>query len=99
LVIILPKEVSNATPLKGLWKVQKKLAIDCPLSGRSSSHSRTRKGVNLLIQTTIVFSTDLRKLAERIDARRDQLIQNWNDLSSHSVPQVTRLDIAGVLPK
>jgi hypothetical protein len=99
LAIILPKKVSDATPLKGEWKFQKKAAINCPASGRSSFHGRRGKDVNLLIHTTIVFSADIRKLAERVDTGRDQSIQNWDHLSPNAVPQVMRLEIAGILPK
>jgi len=99
LVIILPKKVSDTTPLKSVRKLQKKSAIDRPASGRSSFHSGREKGVNLLIQTTIVLSANIRKLAECIDAGRDQPIQNRNNFSPYSIPQVMHLEIAGVLTK
>jgi hypothetical protein len=86
LVIILPKEVADATPLQGVRKLKKNTAVDRPSSGRSLFHSRSRKNINMLIQITIVFSTAIRQPAERIDAGRDQPIQDWNDLSPHSVP-------------
>jgi hypothetical protein len=85
--------------LKGIRKLQKKPAIDPPLSGRSSFHGGRGKSLDLIIQTPIVFSTDIRKPAECIDAGRDQPIQSRNHLSPYSIPQVVRLKIAGVLPK
>jgi hypothetical protein len=78
---------------------EKKTAIDRPASGRSSLRGSRRKGVNLMIQTTIVFSADIRKPAERIDGGGNQLIQGRNDLLPHSVPQVMCLEVAGVLTK
>jgi hypothetical protein len=80
-------------------KFEKKTAIDRPASGKSSLHGRRGKDVNLMIQTTIVFSADIRKPAKRIDGGRNQLIQDRHDLFPHSVPQVMRLDVAGVLTK
>jgi hypothetical protein len=91
--------VSNATPLKGAGNLQKPSAINRPASGRSTLHGGRGKGLNLPVQNTIVFATDIRKPAERIDAGRDQPIQNRNHLSPHSIPQVMRLEIAGILPK
>jgi hypothetical protein len=99
LTIILPKEVSDTPPLKGLRKFQEKTAIDHPLSIRSSLGGRRGKGISLLIQITIVFPADIRQMAERIDAGRDQPIENRNDLAPHTVPQVLRSEIAGVLSK
>jgi hypothetical protein len=99
LVIVLPKEVSNTTPLKSVRKIQKETAIDHPASRRSVLHLRRGKGINLLIQKTVVFSADLRKPTKCIDTGGGEPIQNWNDLSSHSIPQVIRLDIAGIFSK
>src|SRR3569832_374214 len=99
LTIILPKEVSDTPPLKGLRKFQKKTAIDCPSSVRSSLHGGRGKSISLLIQITIVFPADIRQMAERIDAGRDHPIQNRNDLAPHTVPQILRSEIGGVLSK
>jgi len=96
---MLPKKISDATPLECVRKIEKKHAIDRPVPGRSPFYRGRGENGDPLIQIVIVFSAAIREPAERINARRDQSIQDWDDLAPDSISQITRLEIAGVLAK